>query len=288
MVSPNITLEYLNSLPLPNSIEELSYETILAERVTGYRARLPEWTVAIDSPLYKIAEEESFREYVLRQVINRNSRSNLIPYARGTTLQHIAALHGVLAGESSDDQLTLKVANRVRETPVTIPGIIALAKVGDVPVVDASVGVDIPGKTITLYALKADHVDLTAEEQTTIRTRMNLSNNVILDFSVVNGAVIRTPLVINLTVFYYASLIDAVTLERDVRAAVYRWIDRNSILNNAIFRDNLRAAATVEGSQYVTVISPANASYAKVVSTVYTFNKTDAADGVLITLTAIT
>ena len=138
MVIP-VELDYLLSLPLPNAVEALSYDTILTERLDRYGALLPRWSGELDSPLYKIAETESLREYGIRQLQNRNIISTLLPYATGSTLTQLALWAGLKREGYSDIDLKLRIINRLRSHPGTRRGLIALAKISSVNVSDANV-----------------------------------------------------------------------------------------------------------------------------------------------------
>nr|WP_245157998.1 hypothetical protein [Burkholderia pseudomallei] len=53
-------------------------------------------TLALESePVTRVLQENAYREVLLRQLINDKARGLLLAYARGTTLEHIAALFDV-------------------------------------------------------------------------------------------------------------------------------------------------------------------------------------------------
>ncbi|AIP84307.1 baseplate J-like family protein [Burkholderia phage BEK] len=93
----------LSQLPAPDIVDPLDFETLFAER----KARLvslypPEHqaeiaaTLALESePVTRVLQENAYREVLLRQLINDKARGLLLAYARGTTLEHIAALFDV-------------------------------------------------------------------------------------------------------------------------------------------------------------------------------------------------
>ncbi|CAJ2791209.1 phage baseplate assembly protein [Burkholderia pseudomallei] len=113
----------LSQLPAPDIVDPLDFETLFAER----KARLvslypPEHqaeiaaTLALESePVTRVLQENAYREVLLRQLINDK--------ARGTTLEHIAALfdverlvvtaadpeHGIDAVYEDDDSLRERV-----------------------------------------------------------------------------------------------------------------------------------------------------------------------------------
>lgn len=103
----------LASLPAPNVVEELDFETLLAER----KSRLLELTPADErdelaatfelesEPLVKLLEENAYRELVLRQRINDAARAVMVATAGGADLENLSALLGVekLTNETDDE-----------------------------------------------------------------------------------------------------------------------------------------------------------------------------------------
>ena len=93
----------LSQLPPPEIVETLDYETLLAERKARLVSLYPEGeraeiaaTLELESePLVRLLQENAYRELLLRQIINDKARAVLLAYARGKTLEHIAALFDV-------------------------------------------------------------------------------------------------------------------------------------------------------------------------------------------------
>jgi len=100
------------TLPLPEIIEELDFETLFARR----KARLIELTPAdirdelartleLESePVTKLLQENAYEEMLLRQRINEAARANLIQFANGSDLDQLAAFYELvrLPGESDE------------------------------------------------------------------------------------------------------------------------------------------------------------------------------------------
>lgn len=84
----------LNQLPAPDVVEELDYETILAERKATLISLYPTEeqaaiarTLALESePLVKLLEENAYREVMWRQRVNEAARANMLAYATGNDL----------------------------------------------------------------------------------------------------------------------------------------------------------------------------------------------------------
>lgn len=87
----------LSTLPAPDVIEELSFETIFAEMLTDLQARDPVFDALLESdPAYKILEVAAYRELLLRQRVNDAARAVMLAYATGADLDQLGALLGVL------------------------------------------------------------------------------------------------------------------------------------------------------------------------------------------------
>lgn len=86
----------LAQLPMPQIVERLDYEAILAEMLADLRARDPAFTATVESdPAYKILEVAAYRETLIRQRINDAARGVMLAYASGTDLDQIGANYGV-------------------------------------------------------------------------------------------------------------------------------------------------------------------------------------------------
>lgn len=86
----------LSTVPAPNVVEPLSFETILAAMLAYLRTRDPAFTALVESdPAYKILEVAAYRELMIRQRVNDGARAVMLAYATGSDLEQIAALFGV-------------------------------------------------------------------------------------------------------------------------------------------------------------------------------------------------
>ena len=90
----------LSSLPAPEVVETLDYETILQEHIDEFLRLYPDYTTAdLESDMVKgIFEVDALRELNLRQRLNDSAKQGLLAYSTGTNLDHIAALYGVTRG----------------------------------------------------------------------------------------------------------------------------------------------------------------------------------------------
>lgn len=86
----------LPSLPFPQAVEALDYETILAAMLADLRARDPAFTALVESdPAYKVLEVAAYRELLVRQRINEAIKAVTLAYAAGADLEQIAARYNV-------------------------------------------------------------------------------------------------------------------------------------------------------------------------------------------------
>ncbi|MDE1140930.1 baseplate J/gp47 family protein [Paraburkholderia tropica] len=94
----------LSSLPIPDALEVLDFETIYAERKAALIALWPAdeqaeiaATVELESePLARLLQENSYRELVWRQRVNDAVRAVMLAFANGNDLDQRAALFGLV------------------------------------------------------------------------------------------------------------------------------------------------------------------------------------------------
>ncbi|WP_455915580.1 baseplate assembly protein [Pantoea agglomerans] len=93
----------LSQLPAPDIVEELDYETLLAERkstlISLYPADKQEAiarTLTLESePIVKLLEENAYREVILRQRVNEAARAVMVAYSTGADLDQLGTNNGV-------------------------------------------------------------------------------------------------------------------------------------------------------------------------------------------------
>ena len=102
----------LSTVPVPNVVEALSYEAILAAMLADLRVRDPQFTALVESdPAYKILEVAAYRELIVRQRVNDGARAVMLATANGADLENLGALFGV-------DRKTLDPGNAQALPPV--------------------------------------------------------------------------------------------------------------------------------------------------------------------------
>ncbi|MBP1852117.1 baseplate assembly protein [Rhizobium halophytocola] len=102
-------------LPMPRVIEELDFEAIVTRQKATFQSLweavrltnpdLPDYDVSMleTDPVTVIIEAESYRELLMRARANDAARSNLLAFATGADLDHLAADHGVTRLEAETD-----------------------------------------------------------------------------------------------------------------------------------------------------------------------------------------
>ncbi|WP_412022679.1 baseplate J/gp47 family protein [Burkholderia cepacia] len=93
----------LSQLPAPDIVDELDYETILAEKkarlVSLYpkeqQAEIAEALELESEPMVKLLQEAAYEKMLLLALMNEKARGILLAYAKRTTLEHIGALFDV-------------------------------------------------------------------------------------------------------------------------------------------------------------------------------------------------
>lgn len=93
----------LSQLPAPDIVEELDYETILAEKKARLISLYPKEqqdeiaaTLELESePMVKLLQEGAYEKMLLLALMNEKARGILLAYAKRTTLEHIGALFDV-------------------------------------------------------------------------------------------------------------------------------------------------------------------------------------------------
>lgn len=154
----------LSQLPAPTVVEALSFQAILAQMQTDLHERLPGYTLLESDPATKVLEVAAYRELLLRARINDAARANLLAFAQGGDLDHLAAFFDVQRQSGETDErfkrrLQLRIAalagNGTRE------GYVARAMAAHMAVIDAAVMQPSAGSVVVVIWLSTG-VDATA------------------------------------------------------------------------------------------------------------------------------
>lgn len=207
----------VSALPPPQVVEELDFEAILASSAADLVARFPAiaGVIALESePARKLLEVAAFRETLTRARINDAARSQLLAFATGSDLDHLAAFYDVvrILGESDDrlrSRVILAISGRSTGGTAARYRFIAMSASVDVrdaivyregtsPVVNVAVfsyaagGIASPGLLSTVAeALNADDVRM-VNDTIAVRSAVTQTANIVADVWLLPG----TPLAV--------------------------------------------------------------------------------------------
>lgn len=105
------TIIDMSTLPAPDVVEPLDFESIYQAALADFRVRMPDWSAELESdPVLKLIEVFAYRELLIRARVNEAAQSVMLAYATGTDLDQIGALFNVarLAGED-DTRLRYRI-----------------------------------------------------------------------------------------------------------------------------------------------------------------------------------
>ncbi|GAB4593400.1 phage baseplate assembly protein [Edwardsiella tarda] len=272
----------LSQLPAPDVIEELDYESLLAERKTTLISLYPEeqrdaiaHTLTLESePIVKLLEENAYRELLLRQRVNEAARAVMLAYSDDSDLDVLAAnlnterLTIVPADETTlpptpavmehDDDLRLRAQQAFEGLSVAGPvgayeyhGRSADGRVADV-------SVDSPAPAcVTIAVLSREGNGTASEELLAIVAKALNGDDVrpVADRVTVKSAVI-VPYQINATLYLYPGP-EVEPIRQAAEAKLKAYINAQHRLGRDIRLSAIYAALHVEGVQRVALASPA-------------------------------
>lgn len=106
----------LSKLPAPDVLEEIDFESLLAERKAKFISLYPEdeqayWTARLAmeaEPIVKLLEENCYLQMLERQRINNAAKATMLAYATGTDLDVLAANFNVQRLVIQQEDLTAR------------------------------------------------------------------------------------------------------------------------------------------------------------------------------------
>lgn len=268
----------LSSLPAPEVIEAIAFETILAELKADFLARYPDASDIIDlesEPVVKLLETIAYRELNLRARYNDEAAALLLAHATGANLDHIGityyqearlivtpadntAIPPIAAVMESDadyrNRLALKPESWSTAGPRDAFKFHAISASGQVK--DASV-TSPQGGTTQIYILT--------------RTGSGIPDATLLATvsGAVNGETVRplseevlvsAPTIVNYSLDIELTLFAGATTElavSTVASALQTFAEASHRLDTDIIRSAIDAAAHVAGVKKVSIVSPA-------------------------------
>jgi len=106
----------LSSLPDPQIVEALSFQTIFNELRADFSTRFPQFSALVESdPAIKLLEVAAYRETILRARVNDAFKATLLAFAAGSDLDNLAAFYGLTRIEQETDaELKDRTINRIQ------------------------------------------------------------------------------------------------------------------------------------------------------------------------------
>jgi phage-related baseplate assembly protein len=107
----------IDSLPAPEILEMISFETLLETMKDYLQNNLPEWTGRdIESdPINKVLEVFSYRETLLRQRINEAAQANLLNFATFGDLEQLSVFYGIeRQADETDSELRARTITHIK------------------------------------------------------------------------------------------------------------------------------------------------------------------------------
>ena len=267
----------LSRLPAPAAVKVLDVETVISDLKAAVIARDPELAEALSlesEPLVKLLEVVAFFVLTLRQEINEAAQATMLAFARGSDLDHIAALFGVVRAvllPAAPDEIPPVPA--VLETDARLRGRVQLALEGfstagtfggyrffalsaSGSISDVSVTNPAPG--VVKVAVLSNSGDGAADEPLLelVRAALNAESVRPLCDSVVvvSAAIVPFSVVAELT-FYDGP--DPAVVMAAAQAAVDDFLSEQRLVGRNITRAGLIAALYRSGVQNVDLVLPA-------------------------------
>ena len=267
----------LSQLPAPAVVEEIDFETILAERKAEFLARYPEAEEEIDlesSALAKMLEENAYREVGWRQRVNEAARAVLLAFSSGSDLDQVAAnleTERLLTDPGdpdanppveptyeSDKDLRQRAQSAFEGLSVAGPrsAYVVHALSADGRVADATATSPNPAEAlVTILSREGDgtaaqdlldavEADLSAEDVRPVADRLTVQSAEIVDYAV------------DATLYIYPGP-EAEPILDEANARLDAYTEEQRRLGRDIRRSALHAALHAEGVQRVDLNSPA-------------------------------
>jgi len=275
----------LSRLPAPQIIDQPDFETIFAARKArlvelagefgsaDYMASLSAALELESEPLVHLLQEDSYRELLLRAAVQDAGKGNLLAFAEGAVLDHIAAFYGVarqVVQEAdatvsppipevleSDDRLRARVQLAPEGFSTAGPvgayvfwALSASAKVRDVAVLQTAQPGDVRVVVLSTVADGTPDADLLALVDAATEPRRPLTDNVMVEAATVQPYTVEAELTL-----YDGP--DAEVVRQASLAAITAFVDAHHRLGHDITIAGLHAALYREGVQDVAITAPA-------------------------------
>lgn len=272
----------LNNFPVPKVVQELSYETLLAQRKAKFLSlqenddMRQHWQARLQlesEPVVKLLEENAYLELLLRTHINESAKAVMLAYATGSDLDQLGALFGIkrliiqaedlnahppIPTQYEDDerfrtriQMSLEgLTTAGSRASYEFHALSTSAKIKDVDVTSPTAG------TVKVAILSTEGQG-TADSDliNAVKEQLNAEHiRPLTDTVLVESAVIL-PYEIRATLTLYPSVLESVVMA-NVNQAITRYVNKQHLLGIDITLSGIYSALHQEGVQNVKLTQP--------------------------------
>lgn len=264
----------LSQLPVPNVVEAIDYEEILAALLADLAERYPEFDVPAESdPVYKILEVAAYREMLVRQRINEAAQAVMLAYATHEDLDQLGALFNVprlLIAPGDPNAIPPQPAEYEKDADfrrrilLSLQGLStagpegayiyhALSAAGGV--LDASATSPQPGEVVVTVLAREGNGSASSSLLTAVEQAVNAEHvRPLTDYVIVQSAQIL-PYAITATLYFYPGPDSQVVLA-EAQQMAQRYANEQHRLGKDITLSGLYAALHRPGVQRVELASP--------------------------------
>ena len=267
----------LSTIPAPDVVETLAFETVLANWVTTFQSFCTaagiDYTAILESdPAYKLLEAGAYQEVVLRQRVNDAARAVMVAYAAGPDLDNLAALvdverfvltpgnpaTGVVEVDETDTALRQRIVLAPQGFSVAGPegAYVFFAKSADPSIQDVSVTTPTPGNVVITVLGNAATGIPTAAALAAVTTRLSATNV----RPVTDNVTVQAATAINYALAAAITFIpgyDQTATLANAQTSVAAYLAKNFALGAAHTIAGLNAALFVPGVKNIAITSPA-------------------------------
>lgn len=266
----------LDRLPAPQIIEQPDFETIFSARKARLIELAPHLAPALElesEPLVKLLQEDSYRELILRAAVQDAGAGNLLAFASGAVLDHLAAFYGVerLVIQEADASVSppieelleddARLRARVQLAPegfatagsigsYTFWALSASAEVKDVAILETATAGQVRVVVLSTQGDGVPDAALLALVDETTEPRRPLTDEVMVEAANVQNYTVEAELIL-----YDGP--DAELVRQASVAAVQAFVDEHHRLGHDITIAGLHAALYREGVQDIHITAPA-------------------------------
>jgi phage-related baseplate assembly protein len=262
----------LSRLAAPIFVEQLTFETILAQMIAEVQARLPTFDAAVDSdPAVKVLQVAAYREMLIRRWFQDAACQMLVAYATEARLDHLGALVGVprlvlapanpqtgaAAIMESDEAFRARIVLAPESFTSAGPELayVSHAKRASGDVLDASATSPAPGQI--LISVLSRHGDGTASAELIGTVHAIVTDKAIRPLgdhvATASARIVRFAVTASLVTFAGP---DVTIVLATAREALNRYLADNRKLGRTITRSGITAALSVEGVHRVDLAAP--------------------------------